>query len=446
VLLFVGALAVYGGLAWDRVLGPSTDPHFVWLADAWLHGSLELTRKPPHRNDWASYRVLELKDGRTVSGVYRTPGHGGAARRFETLDGPVLLVEPGQVRKSRSRYFVSFPPFPALLLLPFVALAGFTTNDVVFTLVVAAFNVVLVHTLLRRLAGSGASERTPREDLALTLLFGLGTAHLWCSVLGQVWFTALIVGVACSCLFLLAVEARRPWLAGLALAAGIATRPTLAFVSIYYPLRLLWTGERWDLSDLSAKVREVASAALLPVLALGLLFLHNWLRFRHPLEFGHSYLAGGTIQRIAWHGLFAPRFVPKNLVAALVLWPRLQGAPPFVIVSRHGLSLLLTTPALLWLLQPLRRPAIHRAAWVAAACVATPLLLYQNTGYEQFGYRFLLDYLPLLIVLLAVGGRRLSWLFWLALGWGVLANGFGAVVFKRFAWFFDDHFPLDHAL
>ncbi len=446
VLLFLGALVVYGGLAGPRLRGASSDPHFVWLADAWLHGSLELTGKPPHRNDWASYRVVELKDGRTVAGVYRTPGHGGAARRFETLEGPVLLLERSHVRKSRTRYFVSFPPFPALLLLPFVAIFRMGTNDVLFNVVVAACNVVGVHVLLRRLARSGQSERSPREDLALTLLFGLGTAHLWCSVLGQVWFTALVVGVACSCGFLLAVEARRPWLAGLALAAGLATRPMLALLSIYYPLRLLWTGERWDLSDLGVKVREVAAAAVLPLLAVGLLFLHNWLRFRHPLEFGHSYLAEGTIQRIAWHGLFSPRFVPKNLVAALVLWPRLQGAPPFVIVSRHGMSLLLATPVFLWLLRPLRRPAVYRALWVAAACVAVPLLFYQNTGYEQFSYRFSLDVTPVLVVLLAVGGRRLSPLFWVAFAWAVAVNGFGAVVFKRFGAFFDDHFPLEDAL
>lgn len=446
VLLFAGAFAVYGGLAWDRMLGASSDPHYAWLANAWLHGSLELVDKPPHKNDWASYQELELKDGRTVRGVYRSPGHGGAARRFETLDGPVLLIDRKQVKRSKSRYFVSFPPFPALLLLPFVALVGLRTNDVLFTILVAALNVVLIHVLLRRLARAGVSPRSEREDLALTLVFGLGTAHLWCGVLGQVWFTGLVVGVACSCLFLLSVEARRPWLAGLALAAALATRPSLAFLSVYYPLRLLWTDSGWDLSGLRSKALEVARAAALPLVTLGLLLVHNQLRFAHPLEFGHSYLAGGSIQRIAWHGLFSPRFVPKNLVAAFVLWPRLQPSSPFIVVSRHGMSMLLTTPVLLWLLRPLRRPALHRAAWVAVACVAAPALLYQNTGYEQFGYRFILDYLPLLMLLLAIGGRRLGALFWVAVAWAVAVNAFGAVVFKRFSVFFDDHFPLDHAL
>lgn len=446
VLLFAGALAVYSGLAWDRLLGASGDPHYVYLADAWLHGSLELARKPPHRNDWASYRVLELKDGRTVSGVYRSPGHGGAARRFETLDGPVLLVARGDVKQSRKRHFVSFPPFPALLLLPFVAVAGLRANDVLFTVVVAALNVVLVHTLLRRLARSGASERSARDDLALTALFGLGTAHVWCAVLGQVWFTALIVGVACSCLFLLAVEARRPWLAGLALAAALATRPSLAFLSVYYPLRLLWTDHGWDCSGLRDKALEIARAAAPPVVTLGLLCVHNQLRFADPLEFGHSYLAGGTIPRIAWYGLFSPRFLPKNLVAALALLPKLRATAPYLAVSRHGMSLLVTTPALLWVLRPRRRPPVHRAAWVAAACVALPALFYQNTGYEQFGYRFALDYIPLLLVLLAVGGRRLGALLTAAIAWSVAVNVFGAVVFKRFGAFFDDHFPLDGAL
>ena len=39
---------------------------------------------------------------------------------------------------------------------------------------------------------------------------------------------------------------------------------------------------------------------------------------------------------------------------------------------------------------------------------ALPSLLYQNSGYIQFGYRFSLDYFVFLVLLIAIGGRR-SW-------------------------------------
>jgi hypothetical protein len=72
---------------------------------------------------------------------------------------------------------------------------------------------------------------------------------------------------------------------------------------------------------------------------------------------------------------------------------------------------------------------LHLALWLTVAVTALPGLLYQNTGYVQFGYRFSLDYTPYLFLLLAVGARPLDRLFW-ALGlFGVAVNTWGAVVF-----------------
>jgi hypothetical protein len=41
---------------------------------------------------------------------------------------------------------------------------------------------------------------------------------------------------------------------------------------------------------------------------------------------------------------------------------------------------------------------------LAACAVALPALLYQNSGQVQFSYRFALDFLPFLLVLLVLGG------------------------------------------
>ena len=58
-------------------------------------------------------------------------------------------------------------------------------------------------------------------------------------------------------------------------------------------------------------------------------------------------------------------------------------------------------------------------------------LLYQNSGWRQFGYRFSNDYSVFLFMLLAVGGRRFGALFHGAALWGVAWNLFGAVTFDR---------------
>ena len=119
-----------------------------------------------------------------------------------------------------------------------------------------------------------------------------------------------------------------------------------------------------------------------------------------------------------------------------------------MVVSKHGLAIWVTTPAVFYLLWPrLRDNArdrwLHVAAWATVAAIAQSHLLYQNTGWEQFGYRFAMDYLPFLLVLFAVGRDRLSWLFKLLVLVGVGVNGFGAATFKRAerfysGWFFEE--------
>jgi len=92
---------------------------------------------------------------------------------------------------------------------------------------------------------------------------------------------------------------------------------------------------------------------------------------------------------------------------------------------------LLTTPAFLLLLWPRRRDALARPLALAALLIAATVLLYQNTGFVQFGYRFSLDFTPYLVALLAIGGWPIKrTLVALALV-GFLVNAFGAATFKR---------------
>jgi hypothetical protein len=66
------------------------------------------------------------------------------------------------------------------------------------------------------------------------------------------------------------------------------------------------------------------------------------------------------------------------------------------------------------------------------ACML-PGLLYQNTGYAQFGFRFSIDYTPYVFLLVALGGwtfRRPLPLVLAALA--VLVNFWGAVGFRGY--------------
>lgn len=435
LLLFGIGVVVFAAFSGPRIRIHSEHNHFVYQADAFLKGSAELVRKPHHQNDWASFEVLQLtgksaeKFGPEVRGFFTR--RKGKHNEFRTLAGDDIQIPRRDRGEAKTRYFVSFPPMPAVLMLPSVALIGYGTNDVVYTVVFAALNVALAFLLLGFLRKRGLSNRTRKEEIWLTILFAFGTAHLWCAAYASVWFTALVMGVTFHLAFLYcAIDARRPLLAGILMAAAFSTRASLLFVALFFYIQLIWpaSGERLPTREIIKRFVLFSAPCLV---AGGLLLWFNYARFDNPLEFGHTYLAGGTLPRIRDYGLFDTHFIGKNLKAAFTIAPKILGDAPYLRLSKHGMSLFITTPALIWLFAPKR---MSRLAWQCLLMIAVlfvPLMLYQNTGWEQFGYRFSLDFLPYVLCLLALGDRRLGRLFKGLVIVGILINAFGAVTFQR---------------
>ena len=178
---------------------------------------------------------------------------------------------------------------------------------------------------------------------------------------------------------------------------------------------------------------------------LGLIFLFNYVRFDDPTVFGHEYLNIAWKERVERWGLLNYHFLSRNLACALVLLPKIFTAYPFVQYSRHGMSLFVTSPNLAWLLGTRERSPLAPGLWITILAAALPSLLYQNSGYQQFGYRFSNDYIVYLIVLLAVGGQRFGRLFKTLVVIAAAINLFGAITFDRFPQFsYEDNCIFPH--
>ena len=451
VLLYLVFAGAYLGASGVRLLRHSPYNHYVYLADGWLHGRLALAGPPPNENDWAKVDVLVLRDGRTVKGTYG--GRGGPNDRFYPLRGKPETIPAGEIRSRSAIRYVSFPPFPAVLMLPFVAIWHLAFNDVLFTALWAALNPVLLFLLLQDLARRGFSRRSSSDNLWLTLMFGVGSVYYFCSVVGEVWYTAHVVLVTAAIGFAWAsLEAARPWRAGLFVALAGACRPSGLYMSLFFLLEAatatgLWkpqgSGHRLsaDRAALKAFAAKLVRYAI-PVLVIqAVLFLHNWVRFEDPTEFGHRYLNIAWQERIAHFGLFNYHFLSRNLAAALVLLPRILARYPYVKISQHGMSLLVTSPALAYTVVPGERSRLTTPLWLATLATALPTLLYQSSGYIQVGYRYSLDYMVFLMMILAVRNRPLSRLWKALIIVSIPLNLFLAVIFDRYTQFmFDDGF------
>ena len=184
--------------------------------------------------------------------------------------------------------------------------------------------------------------------------------------------------------------------------------------------------------DRKAFLRTCALFAA-PVVAIAIAaMIHNAARFDNPFEFGHSYLHNVRQQaQMDAHGKFSLHFLSRNLAVALALLPDIGFDKPYVSISGHGLAIWFTTPLVFFLLWPRTRNALHRPLWLTVAAVAAPTLLYMNSGWLQFGYRFSLDYMPFLFLLIAIGGRPLRRVGHGLIVFAVIVNLFGALTFAR---------------
>jgi hypothetical protein len=445
-IIYLVFLGTYLGASDGRLRHHSAYNHYVYLADGWLHGRLDLAASPPNENDWARVEVLHLKDGRTLKGQFRTVG---PTDRFYPLRGPSLTVDKDEIVSRSWIRYVSFPPLPGVLMLPFVAIWHLAFNDVLFTVLWAAFNPVLLFLLLRSLQRRGYSKRSVADDLWLTVMLGAGSVYFYSSVLGQVWYTAHVIAVTCVIGYAwAAIEASRPGLAGLFIGLGFATRPELGFMfPLFFFEAVRMTGGWKRLRELfkqgvpTGLLGRCLRFSLSAGAILAVILTHNFLRFGNPAVFGHEYLNIAWQDRIQKWGLVNIHFLSRNLACALVLLPRVLAQYPYVKVGAHGMSLLVTSPNLVYTVAPAERSPLARGLWITILLTALPSLLYQNSGYIQFGYRFSLDYMVFLIMLLSVGNRRLTWLWKALLVWAVAVNLFGAITFDHWTQFsYDDSF------
>lgn len=392
-----------------RIVAHTPFNHFALLADAWRHGRLDLNVGPPaygQNNDFAAF--------------------GG-------------------------KWYVAFPPFPAVLLLPVVFFGKTAENirDGQFFLWLSGIAPAVLFLALEKLRRTGRSDRSERDNVVLSVLFAVGTVYFFTSVQGTVWFAAHVVGAALSALFVLfALDAERPISAGLMLGFGFLTRTPLLFMFplfLFEAVRVALRAEHAETAaehgqapwyrriDRAKLVRSLALFTVPVVICVAVALVYNKARFHKFTDFGYEYLTVAWQARMKKWGLFNYHYLARNLGVVLTGLPFRDPAnknAPFQ-VNEHGLAVWFTTPLFLWLIWPKRTDALVKALYITTAAVAIPGLLYQNTGWMQFGYRFSNDYAVFLFVLLAVTGHRFGKLWKAAAVWSVAVNAFGAYTFDR---------------
>jgi hypothetical protein len=291
---------------------------------------------------------------------------------------------------------VPFPPAPALTLMPIVAVMGSQPwyaelpSNVMSSLLGGA-NVALAWAML---SAWGVSVK-PRLWLVVGFAF---TTHWWVAGMAGTHHYAQVCGVFFTLIALnLAIRRRWPWVAGLMLGLAAASRLPMGLA---LPVLLGFYGYRPTWAHARAFVGLAIPALLVAA--------YNVARFGSPADFGYARIpsSSGLVTDEPWfrNGIISITYIPRHLYAIFFQSFDWNDAPPFLRPSWSGTALTFTAPFLFWVVAARGRVAVGLGA--AILLVMLPDLMHGSWGFAQFGYRFVLDAMPLLLLLLGLVFRE----------------------------------------
>lgn len=343
------------------------------------------------------------------------------------------------------KYYVSFPPFPSMVLLPFALFMGEQTPDTLLSLLIAAAGAACA----ARICGEYC--KNSLYTVMLPVFLYCGTAVWQITINGWVWFFAQNLALTLTLGSILAAMKNYRGLALFLLVAAVGCRPfnIAAFPVILY---ILYTNRREStFLDRWKWLLIERFRVWLPAVALAVVFMAlNWVRFGSVFEFGRKYLPEFTE---APEGQFSRVYFMQNLPKLFRLPQRDPSTGALDFPMFNGMNIFLAFPILIWLLWLLGRAMLalcnrERRAWARTALwqngallvlcgvQIAGFLLHRTMGGFHYGNRYVGDVLPLVFLGLCIlsgekkapafepqpGGRALvsELLFWGLFGCGLM--------------------------
>ena len=327
------------------------------------------------------------------------------------------------------KYYVSFPPAPALVMLPLASLFGLETPN---NLVVAVYAMLAVAGAYCACRNAGLS---PRCACFWGFFAVMASNMLEISTSGGVWLQAQTLNMALLAWAICCLLKKHRILAMTLLALAVGCRPFSALYILSAAILLLWEerGSVW-------KVRLVQlGKSLVPVLCIAAAYMwYNAARFGNPLEFGHNYLPEFLE---AEKGQFHISYLLPNLGNLLFRPVTLNDAGGVEFPQFDGFLFYVANPFfLVWfvrIFRDIRARRMDGPGIVICLCALAGLLcicLHKTLGGWQFGARYTLDLLPCALLYLLRSGLDAPkrWEAFLC-AFGILFNAYGMVYMRLLA-------------
>jgi hypothetical protein len=337
--------------------------------------------------------------------------------------------------------YISFPPFPSVVMLPIVAVYGYDTPDHVVAFVFALISLIFAYKIAENLL----KDRMHAVFFSLFLI--LGTNYLHISLWGSVWYIAQNMAFAFTLIAFYYALTDKKWHSVISLFALCCAMGCRPFNTLYMPLifYLIYRREGLPLFGFTKKLAVYA----IPAVILGMFYMWlNYARFGNIFEFGHNYLPEFTIDPL---GQFHPSRIMGNLRMMFVdtdMSYQIFNGFPFY--QRVGFAFWLASPILVSYLVYLGYKAYRtvirdtritdHTTWMIPILVTLHLFLFtlhRTLGGRQFGSRYAADSLPaiflgLMFILSKMKLDNRVYYNAVPMVFGLLINFHGSIMFFSF--------------
>lgn len=296
-----------------------------------------------------------------------------------------------------STFYIFYGPFTSIVLMPFVVFWGKSTPQYLLGIISMIVSFYATYALSRKFNFS------KMDALWLALFFVFSTVLLSVSVINISAYQVQAMQVPLIMLALVEYfSKKRPFVAGIFVGLAIMTRFVQLLAVLFFFIEVI--RKRMNLKQFVL--------FLIPVLiACALLGAYNQKRFHNPFDTGYKYNItsnGFPLSLNRQYGEVSFEHISANLYVFLLMPPdplKRDEAGfflefPYVKANPWGTAIWFTSPLFLYLVFKFRKNKYFVSALATSIALALPAMTFFSVGFAQFGYRYLLDFLPFLFLLL----------------------------------------------
>lgn len=296
-----------------------------------------------------------------------------------------------------NKYYVSFPPFPSYVMLPFV-LIGWNSCDSMIAFAVSLLGAVYAFKILKHF------DIESKTAIFFALLLTVGSNWLMTAQNAWVWFIAQNMAFTLS---LMAIYYALKNKIGLSLAfwaCAVGCRP---FQILYLPALLYLIYNAHKAVNPEDKIIDIIKKRYLTLVPMAVIALSymilNFARFGNITEFGHNYLPEFTNSEL---GQFNLSYIKENIGSVFRL-PSVNSSGIWEYPQFNGMCIFLISPIVISYIVytvkafALKQETDKKLIFIIIVIVILEILCitsHKTMGGSHFGNRYMNDILPAILL------------------------------------------------